>query len=237
MQALSSLDLLTLWEQGQGLHPLDQGLLALSAALPEVSPESLADWPLGQRNRALVELHCTCFNSNLEGWTSCNRCGEKMEFELDAAALVGAEAEDARSRCEVITVNGHSFRLPTSRDLAQAARESDSRAAAICLTERCRTDGGEPPVWSEEELDEVGEAMAQADSLAEMRIALRCPACSSEWAESVDLAAFVWSEIEARAKRLLWEIHTLASAYGWSQREILSLSEVRRSLYMSMVQA
>lgn len=236
MQPLSNSDLLTLWEQGLGLHPLDQGLLALSAALPEVPPEGVADWPLGRRNRSLIELHRACFNSNLQAWASCNRCGEKMEFELDAANLVGKAAADTACS-SAITVKGHSFRIPTSRDLAQVAQERDPQAAAICLIERCRNDGGEPPLWSEADLDEIGEALAQADPLAETQISLRCPACNSEWVEAVDLATFVWSEIDARAKRLVWEIHALASAYGWTETEILSLTEARRNLYLGMVQA
>lgn len=237
MQALSSSGLLTLWECGFGLHPLDRGLIALHAVLPEVPPESLADWTLGQRNRALVKLHCTSFNSRLQAWASCNRCEEKMEFELDAAALVGREMDEDSSQGGTISVKGHLFRVPTSRDLAQAAQESNSRAAAVCLMKRCRVDEGECPAWSEEDLEEIGTAMALADPSAETRVSLRCPACRSEWNESLDLASFLWAEIEARAKRLLWEIHTLASAYGWTQREILSLTEARRDSYLQMVRA
>ena len=44
-------------------------------------------------------------------------------------------------------------------------------------------------------------------------------------------------EIHAWAKRTLREVHTLASAYGWSEREILSMSAVRRALYLEMVQS
>jgi hypothetical protein len=32
-------------------------------------------------------------------------------------------------------------------------------------------------------------------------------------------------------------VHTLASAYGWSESEILALSDARRRLYMEMVNA
>ncbi|HUD55174.1 MAG TPA: hypothetical protein VMR02_08095 [Terracidiphilus sp.] len=45
------------------------------------------------------------------------------------------------------------------------------------------------------------------------------------------------TQIEARARRLLYEVHTLAAAYGWSEREILSLSAPRRALYLEMVRA
>lgn len=236
MRALSSSGLLALWEQGFGLHPLDQALLALTAALPEVPPETLADWPLGQRNQALINLHRACFSSRLQAWASCNRCGEKMEFDLDAAALAGEKPGD---RCDetIIKVKGHSFRVPTTRDLAQVVRQGDTRRAALCLLERCRLDGGESPAWSDDDVEAIGEAMAEADPLAETRIALRCTSCSSQWDEALDLGAFLWAEIGARVKRLLWEVHTLASVYGWMQDEILSLSEARRSAYIEMVRA
>jgi len=219
------------------LHPVDKALLALGAALPEVSHEGLADWPLGRRNSALAKLHCSCFGSSLRGWTFCPQCEEKMEFEMDGRVLVKEEAEEKPSPAETIVVKGHSFRLPTSRDLAEAARETDCRTAAIRLIERCLVGTGESPGWSEEDLEEVGERMALADPMAETRLALHCPACGNKWNETLDIASFLWAEIEARAKRLLWEIHTFASAYGWTEAEILSLSETRRSFYLEMVRA
>ena len=36
---------------------------------------------------------------------------------------------------------------------------------------------------------------------------------------------------------LLWEVHTLASAYGWCEAEILALSAVRGAGYLDMVQS
>ena len=45
MIALSNADFLTLWETGQHLHPLDRGLLAIRASLPELaSGDPVADW-------------------------------------------------------------------------------------------------------------------------------------------------------------------------------------------------
>jgi len=237
MRALSNAEFLGLWERGFRLHPVEQGLLALSAALPEVSHESLADWPLGRRNSALVELRDSCFGSSLHGWTACTRCGEKMEFEMDSRVLLKEAADQKPSPDEAIVVKGQSFRLPTSRDLAQAANETDCREAAIRLIERCRIGNGESVGWSAEDLEEIGERMELADPLAETRLALKCPACDNEWNETLDIASFFWEEIEARAKRILWEIHAFASAYGWTEAEILSLSETRRALYLEMMQA
>ncbi len=235
MRTFSSSDILEMWERGRRLHPLDRGLLALSMALPSPSGD-LADWPLGRRNRALFDLHCMSFGSRLQGWTSCPGCGEKVEFDVHANLLMTAQGEEQKPE-ETFTVGGERFRLPTSRDLAAVMAASDSETAAIRLLQRCRVSGPESLAWSEAMLQEVEEKMASADPMAEIRLALRCPTCSREWDETLDIATFVWAEIEARARRLLWEVHSLASAYGWTETETLALPAARRAMYLEMVQA
>jgi hypothetical protein len=233
MRTLSNSEVLSLWEKGRRLHSLDRGLLALSVAgtLPD---ENVADWPVGRRNRVLFEMHCLCFGSSLLGWTACPECGEKVEFDVDAQSLVPHDSPQAQ---ETIAVGDCWFRLPTSRDLAQCVNASDAHAAAISLAQRCRVSGTEPTAWTEELLDNIGEEFIAVDPMAETRIALLCPQCSHQWEDSLDIAQFVWWEVESRARRLLWEVHMLASAYGWSERETIALSAERRALYLEMVQA
>jgi len=235
MRTFSNSEILEIWERGVGWHPLDRGLLALSRALS--SPiESLADWPLGRRNRSLFELHCLCFGPRLESWVSCAGCGQKLEFEVDARELIALDPYE-QSLPATVAVGDDCFRLPASRDLAQVALADDDNTATIRLLERCRVTGPEPPVCSEAMLEQAGEKMASADPLAEVRLALHCPACDREWDEALDIAAFVWAEIDARARRLLCDVHALASAYGWTESEALALTPARRAMYLEMVQA
>ena len=77
--------------------------------------------------------------------------------------------------------------------------------------------------------------MVQADPLAEILLDFDCPACGASFQEGLELASFVWAELEARARRLLMDVHTLASAYGWGEAEILALSAARREFYLEMV--
>jgi hypothetical protein len=237
MWTFSSSDCLDLWESGALLHPLDRGLLALGAALPDAPPETLADWTLGKRNAALAKLRCSSFGPVLRGWTACRHCGEKLEVDFDARLLADGPMGEDRGPAEAIVVNGHSFRPLTTRDLAKAARESDARRASMRLLESCRLDAGEPPEWSDEDLEQIGQRLADADPLAETRLSMRCPSCDAQSEETLDVVSFLWREIEARARRLLLEIHTLASAYGWTEAEILSLSDHRRAHYMELVQS
>lgn len=233
MRTLSNSDFLRLWERGSRLHPLDQALLALSAALPEVPVPTLADWPLGRRNASLAELRSVCFGPAMRSWVACPECREQLEFEFDVATLVDKNVPAQHS----VMVKGHAFRRPTSRDLASVAHEADPQQAALRLLANCCADQIDAAVWTDEDLEQVGDQLAQADPLAETLLHLRCNACGYAWEESLDIASYVWTEIESRARRLLLEIHTLASAYGWSEDEILGLSEPRRVLYLEMVQA
>ena len=47
--------------------------------------------------------------------------------------------------------------------------------------------------------------------------------------------AFVWAEVDAAAQRLLHEVDVLARAYGWTEPEVLALSEARRAAYLRLV--
>jgi len=231
---LSSADFLDLWERGFRLHPLDQALLILGMGLPEVSYDGLADWPLGRRNAALIELRCACFGPHLRSWVTCPSCGEKLECDLDGRAFTTVTA-GSRKTIDPIVVNGCSYRLPTSRDLAQVAHERSPFEAAVRLVESCCMKDGEPPDLNEKELEEVGERLASADPLAEILVGLRCPMCGNESSEILDIGSFFWTEIEARAKQLLFAVHRLAERYGWTEQEVLSLSEHRRAFYLEMV--
>jgi len=238
MLALTQADCLALWESGQALHPIDQGLLAVQTAFPETREESVADWPLGRRNHALAQLYCACFGPGLKAWVECRQCGEKLEFEVDGNTLVerGTEGGGART----VSIDSRVFRLPTSRDLAGIAAVGDPSSATARLLDLCLVtdDAAERShPWSEHDVEAIGARLAAADPLAEILLDLHCPLCDESFQETLDLSIFLWSELESRAKRLLLDVHTLASAYGWSEAEVLSLSPARRNFYLEQVSA
>jgi hypothetical protein len=233
MPKLSSSEVLDLWDRGVRLHPLDRGLLALSAVSPSQS-EDYADWLIGRRNRALFELHASWFGPHLRGWSACPRCGEKVEFDIDGGLLTATTQANGSS--DGVMIRGERYRLPSSRDLALVL-SGNLETVAVRLLERCRLGGGSDVGWNEVAVREAEEILAAADPLAETQLALDCPSCPHQWNDVLDIGSFVWAEIESRARRVLEEVHTLASAYGWSEAETLSLSAVRRASYLRMVQA
>jgi hypothetical protein len=233
VRTLTQSDCIALWEAGRSLHPLDRSVLAIRSAFPELQ-ESVADWPLGRRNRALAQLRCGAFGSLLRGWTQCGQCAQRLEFRLDGQLLAQSSAPIPDAQ---VVVQGQCFRLPSSRDLAAVVDADDPVRAAQQLLQRCSTDEMSEPGWSEQQIEAIGESMAAADPLAEILVTFDCPNCGSYFQEALDLPSFLWAEIEARAKRTLMEVHALASTYGWSQAEILSLSPARREFYVDKVHA
>lgn len=234
MPRLSSAHLLNLWERGRNRHPVDRALLALGAAFPEQSFDELADLPVGRRDAALLELRCETFGPRVEGYTDCPGCGAQLEFEVDGASL--AEGMHLPAPEESVIVAGAHFRLPTSRDLARIAGVSDEQAAARQLFDLCRVRGDED-AGVDVRLVEVEACMAEADPAANATFALTCEACGHHWEQVFDIAEFLWEEIEARAKRLLRDVHVLARTYAWPEQDILAMSDARRETYLEMVPA
>lgn len=228
-------EILKLWEAGRVLGPLDRAVLMASAACSR--QQNAADWPLGARNRSLAQLHCDVFGGILRGYTPCRGCGQQLEFEFDGHTVAAPPAPSQPSTPQLVSVGKWLFRLPTSRDLAIAAKKSGGQTAARRLLASCYS-GSEPAAnWTEEDIEIIGERLSEADPYAEILLHFDCPACSVSFDESLDLGGFVWAEIQAQAMRIFQDVHLLASAYGWSESEILGLSAARRSAYIELVHA
>ncbi len=154
---------------------------------------------------------------------------------MDGRMIVEQGDGPEPARDETVEVNGRSFRLPTSRDLAKAITAEDPRKGAMLVAESCIVERAKSVTWSDEELEQVGASMAMADPMAEILLEMRCPVCGHQGESTLDILAFFWAELESMVKRLLADVHDLAAAYGWGEGEILSLSDRRRSLYLEMV--
>jgi hypothetical protein len=124
--------------------------------------------------------------------------------------------------------------------VAIAARARGAEAARADLVRRCVirvTRAGEsvpPAEWPADLAAGLAEAVAAADPLTDVRIALTCVRCGHGWAVGFDPAAFFWTELDALARRLLNDVHRLASAYGWHEADILAMSAARRATYLRM---
>ena len=233
MQPLAARKILALWEAGRPQHALDRALTILAAASPGASRDALADLSIGERDARLLQLRTLVLGPRAEGFAECPRCAERVEFPLDTAAF--AQPKELTETVHEIEVNGKAvrFRLPTSRDLAEAVAALDSSLALRALVERCAGKADLP----NETLEAISRAMLAADPQAEIVLNFTCPSCGHRWELLFDIAEFFWAEIAAQAQRLLREIDLLARAYGWTEHEILDLPAQRRQTYLELVAA
>src|ERR671913_141526 len=131
--------LINCWEHGRRRHALDRALLLFAAAEPSADVNTLADRTLGERNAALLRLRRSLFGDELKSCVDCPECAERLEFTLSAEALL--ERTPRSYAPAFLEAHGRRVRLPTTRDLASAAREADAVSASCRLLQRLCLDG------------------------------------------------------------------------------------------------
>lgn len=247
MRALSAIDILEAWEEGEHERPLVRALTLLSRALPGSSWDELCALRIGQRDALLLSLRARTFGEQAVAYAECPACGERLELPLSIAEILAGSARPGQHADGAMTLERLGYklhlRLPDSRDLAAIADRRDAEGAAEHLFLRCvlaaERDGIglAPAVLPAEVRTEIDRWMAEQDPLAEVRLSSRCTACAHAFLVTLDIVEFLWTEVAARAMRLTLEVYTLASAFGWHEHNILTMSPVRRQRYLELVRA
>jgi hypothetical protein len=199
---------------------------------------------LGARNAALLGLRARLFGRAQSLRCSCVHCGGTNEFSVDCEALArelapGPGAADVH----VLESSGHvvEFRVPAVDDVHAAAIANDDAGFANMLMARCITrctDAQGNPCAPTELPPEVGEAISRSMETLEpgatVGFDVVCAECGSRWTAPMDCGEVLWSEIQSRAERILLDIDMLARAYGWTEPQVLALSDVRRAAYLQL---
>jgi hypothetical protein len=133
------------------------------------------------------------------------------------------------------------FRPPTVGDLKAAlAAEGGVRPDRALLRRCCCVVSGAAdaamaaalPARLRRRIEAAMEAIAPALSRA---LPCRCPECGAETAVSFDVLPYCLGELRAHAAFVYDDVHRLASAYGWTEAEILTLPSARRARYVDRV--
>jgi hypothetical protein len=243
MRALSAVELLDVWERGFAQSPAQRALLLLAVASGETGLERLTQFSAGQRDAHLLALREQTFGSRLASVTVCPACAEQLQFQLNAADMRATPTTNVQANLKLTQAKYDvEFRLPNGLDLASLDPEASLQANRQSLLQRCvitaRRAGRE--IEAAQLPAEVAAAlarrMAEADPQADVLLALTCPQCRHAWQAPFDIVSYLWAEINAWAARLLREVNWLASAYGWSESEVIALSPWRRQAYLELIE-
>jgi hypothetical protein len=245
MRPPSTSELLGAWERGLGQAPPQVALALLRVAVPRATPDDLARLSIGQRDACLLDLRESSFGPRVVGVAPCPACAEQLELDFDVGEIRVGPREEREAPSAPLAVSAFGYqvdlRLPDTNDLVSSVHHGEVGAIGQALLERCvvgaRHEGTTvpavalpPPV-----VEAVEARMGELDPQADIRLALACPECACRWEVTFDIVSFLWMELHAWACRTLSEVHLLASAYGWRERDILALSPARRRFYLQAV--
>lgn len=244
--------LLLAWERLHAHGAQARALGLLQAVWPQPDPDDWRRASVGERDGGLFQLQAALFGPRLQTQAACPFCGERLESQFDIEDLcpLPVRPPSFAQPLEFVDRGWHiRYRLPSSEDLqalpeaASGDAETDARAAVAALLQRCvlhaerggrRVDGAQLPANVAQRL---GERMAQDDPVADLRLDMVCPACARHWPCALDIGAYLWGELDDWAQDLLVQVGALARHYGWSERDILALTPLRRRFYLDLVQA
>lgn len=232
---------LDLWERAAPKLPRRRRREFLAfGGLPGAPVEDLE---VGRANAWLLRLHRSMFGSRLPCHTACPRCDAALELDLDGEELLAREPARTAGPAQLLVGEWEVvFRLPTEGDVDAVHGESDLAAARDALVRRCVTGcrrGAEETSVSlapPEVVAHMSVRIEESDPLATLDFALRCASCDHGWTSILEIDVFLWLRLNAWAHRLLRDVHTLAKAYGWSERTITGMSQWKRQLYLDMVE-
>jgi hypothetical protein len=225
-------DLIGIWERGLGLPPARLAL-ALLAAEPDVDAAAAVQWTVGERDSRLLELRERALGPRLALVATCPACEERVEAALEVGDL-RVEGGSAEAEIHLEAAAGRLVaRLPTAGDLVAIEQAEDVESARLDLLKRCLLESDGDPL-DERVVTAAAARMADADPQADIRLVLACPACGAGWEEQFDPGSFFWQELDAWALHLVRDVHELASAYGWTEEDVLAVPPARRQLYLEL---
>ena len=238
--------LLQVWETSCGEHPIRRALALLDAAWPRPDLDSWARAPIGHRDAWLLDLHRVLFGAEIATTTRCPRCHERLDiaFRAEDVGLPPPTEPHAPAGAFRLSADGYEvdYRLPTSEDLlAVTAQAVDPESVAAGLLDRCilaakrRGRAVATAALPEPVVASLAAGVQAADPGVEIRVALACEDCGYAWEIDFDPVLHVAAELDDWAQRLLAEVHSLARAYGWAERDIVAMSPLRRQIYLDMV--
>lgn len=169
----------------------------------------------------------------------CSECGVRFDFPLDLAELPVMPASEHYPVALIATACGRvRLRVPTGADqIGLAAAEDDAMAAdllvRLCLSPCEVTDEDLIHRLSSSDLAAIDAALEELAPRLPWAVEAPCPECRSSNIVAIDAAGW----LAHLADGPTGDVHEIAMAYGWSERDILALTRTQRLKYLTLIRA
>ena len=215
------------------------GSALLSIGGETVTPEQVDSLTMADRQWLMLNLAYALRGGGcwLKGY--CDDCGQPFDLYLDYRQLPMKTAGEGFPFAE-LDVDGDRLRLrlPDGADQKRIAGLDAGEAIALLLS-ACLLSVNDGPVPANfvDSLDagalsKIEDALDGVSPYVGTTLAAECPECKQP--QRMEINPYLPDA--AGHETLFQEVHILARAYHWSERDILSMSRDRRRRYMGLIE-
>ena len=238
---LTNTSLLELWEYGHAATPFEYGNLLLMLDDARNDEDDILDLTLGERDRYLLDLRKRLFGSKINAESHCKECSEKQDMSFTIQDIM-VKNYHVKNEYDMLTEElSIKLRPVKLRDLSLVSSKQKHETAEDMLLELCilsaKKNGNKIPVtsMSQQEKANIVSEMSEIDPQSEIIINSKCPSCGVVCNFVFDICAYLRTEIDAYVRQLLLDVHYLSASYGWSESDVLAMSDHRRRMYINMI--
>lgn len=192
---------------------------------------SVSDLSASDRDRILAALHRALWGDRIVSTLDCDVCGAAFDLGFEISALQrdlhGHAPPRVISLRIIADADGAELHLPNA-DEEQKAAELGPAAGAGNLT---RIIGGEP----DRDTDALSARLETLAPLIDIDLDVACAECGHHARARFDIQSFVLQRLLDERDGVIGEIHALASGYGWSLQDILSLPRGLRRSFVNRI--
>jgi hypothetical protein len=194
--------------------------------------------PIPDRDRLLTAVYFNTYGSKIETTVLCPSCNNRFDLSFSLEEWVNDLTADSSQKLNgkdcaypFMAPGGIKFRLPTGAD-EMAVMGMEPGTAAKELLKKCIPEGS-----GQYNPDLIQMAMHEMAPLADAEFEAKCPECSEIQLLHFNLQQYLLSSLLNGQKKLVIEVHRLASAYGWGLNEIMELPRSIRGTYITMLES
>ncbi len=203
-----------------------------------VNAERVADLCVADRQYLMVRLAAILDGEQMWLQVTCTHCDSLFDAEVRRCDL---PVKPAGENFPVVTLRIKEWdidtRVPTGADQQRIGNSSEEEAMQQLLQNCILSVNGNLPEkdfvknLTESDIDTIDEALEEVSPAVCNQLCLTCPECGG--GQHAELDHYGLAGIN---KHFFYgEIHTLASHYHWSEQAILELPQVKRHLYLNLI--
>jgi hypothetical protein len=190
------------------------------------------------RDRLLAVVYQRTYGKKVDSTGICTVCFSTydLSFSLDdlTAAVDRSSASPAAQALPdgtFRTADGWRFRLPVGRDEIEVSMLLPEEAART-LASRCVVESS-----AGDALAVLEAAMEEVAPVLDLDIDTACPECGARQVVRFDIQFYLLRAIQQEHAQVSREIHRIASSYGWSLEDILTLECTERRRLVQLIEA